>query len=153
MHKKIDVYVCEALELNLVYFMYPMCDGWISFFIVREITPRSLGEISSELVRPKGEVALWAVNLDFLKQVHWTDAFIVKTKIPATAKPHTNSKIPTQQLLRDAEQVSGAAAGGVCAWAQAGAVTCQHSVWHRAQGEGHQSHCRSSAGTSQTAEL
>lgn len=58
MHKKIDVYVNENWELNLIYFMYPKRDGCISLFVIREISPRSIGKISSALVGPKGEVAL-----------------------------------------------------------------------------------------------
>lgn len=70
MHKKLAVCVSEALEQNFIYFMYPKCDGCIRFFFIREITPRSLGEISSVLAGPKGEVALkWPVNLGFLKKV------------------------------------------------------------------------------------
>lgn len=58
MPPKIDVYACEALEINMIYFLYSKCDGCISFFIIREITPRPLGAISSELEGPQGEVAL-----------------------------------------------------------------------------------------------
>lgn len=56
--KKIDIYAYELLELSLIYFMYIKCDECICFFVIGEITPRSLVKISSVLVRLKEVITL-----------------------------------------------------------------------------------------------
>lgn len=152
MHKKIDVFVYETLQLNLIYFMYTKCDGCISFLIIREITPRPLGEISSELLGPKGKVAQWAVNLGFLKQVRWTDAFIKKNQNPNNNTTPKKSQ-HTSCCRTHSEQVESG-----CELRQE-PVPCQPSEWQRAQGvvaqlgKGPQSQHGSWAGRSQATEL